>query len=62
MHKRRLVSTEDLDVLLLTLGVRCDEDFGHVLARWGTRTPVEEIGTSVIALAEIRRGIEFGTG
>jgi toxin FitB len=29
------------------------------VARWVTRTPVEEIGTSVIVLAEIRRGIEL---
>jgi toxin FitB len=29
------------------------------LARWVARTPVEEIGTSVIVLAEIRRGIEL---
>jgi predicted nucleic acid-binding protein len=28
-------------------------------ARWVARTPVEEIGTSVIVLAEIRRGIEL---
>jgi predicted nucleic acid-binding protein len=29
------------------------------VARWVTRTSVEEIGTSVIVLAEIRRGIEL---
>ena len=29
------------------------------LARWVARTPVMEIGTSVIVLAEIRRGIEL---
>jgi toxin FitB len=29
------------------------------VARWVTRTPVEEIGTSVLVLAEIRRGIEL---
>jgi toxin FitB len=29
------------------------------IARWVARTPVEEIGTSVIVLAEIRRGIEL---
>ena len=29
------------------------------VARWVTRTPIEEIGTSVIVLAEIRRGIEL---
>lgn len=29
------------------------------VARWVTRTPVEEIGTSVIVVAEIRRGIEL---
>ena len=29
------------------------------VARWVARTPVEEIGTSVIVLAEIRRGIEL---
>ena len=29
------------------------------LARWVARTPVTEIGTSVIVLAEIRRGIEL---
>jgi predicted nucleic acid-binding protein len=27
--------------------------------RWATRTPVHEIGTSVVVLAEIRRGIEL---
>jgi len=27
------------------------------VARWVARTPVDEIGTSVIVLAEIRRGI-----
>ncbi len=29
------------------------------VARWVAQTPVEEIGTSVIVLAEIRRGIEL---
>jgi len=29
------------------------------VARWVARTPVGEIGTSVIVLAEIRRGIEL---
>jgi toxin FitB len=29
------------------------------VGRWVTRTPVEEIGTSVLVLAEIRRGIEL---
>ena len=29
------------------------------VARWVARAPVEEIGTSVIVLAEIRRGIEL---
>jgi toxin FitB len=29
------------------------------VARWVAHTPVEEIGTSVIVLAEIRRGIEL---
>ena len=29
------------------------------VARWVGRTPVEEIGTSVLVLAEIRRGIEL---
>ena len=29
------------------------------VARWVARTPVEEIGTGVIVLAEIRRGIEL---
>lgn len=29
------------------------------LARWVARTPVTEIGTSVIVVAEIRRGIEL---
>ena len=29
------------------------------VARWVAQTPVEEIGTSVIVLAEIRRGIEM---
>jgi predicted nucleic acid-binding protein len=29
------------------------------VARWVARTPVEEVGTSVIVLAEIRRGIEL---
>ncbi len=29
------------------------------VARWVARTPVTEIGTSVIVLAEIRRGIEL---
>ena len=29
------------------------------VARWAERTPVEDIGTSVIVLAEIRRGIEL---
>ena len=29
------------------------------VARWVARTPVEEIGTSVLVLAEIRRGIEL---
>jgi predicted nucleic acid-binding protein len=29
------------------------------VARWAARTPVEEIGTSVLVLAEIRRGIEL---
>jgi predicted nucleic acid-binding protein len=29
------------------------------VARWVARTPVEDIGTSVIVLAEIRRGIEL---
>jgi predicted nucleic acid-binding protein len=29
------------------------------VARWVARTPVEEIGTSVIVLAEILRGIEL---
>ena len=29
------------------------------VARWVAATPVEEIGTSVIVLAEIRRGIEL---
>ena len=29
------------------------------VARWVTRTPAEEIGTSVIVLGEIRRGIEL---
>src|SRR5262249_11310432 len=28
------------------------------VARWVARTPAEEIGTSIIILAEIRRGIE----
>ena len=29
------------------------------VARWVARTPVSEIGTSVVVLAEIRRGIEL---
>lgn len=29
------------------------------VARWVARTPVEEIGTSVVVLGEIRRGIEL---
>jgi predicted nucleic acid-binding protein len=29
------------------------------VARWIARTPVEDIGTSVMILAEIRRGIEL---
>ncbi len=29
------------------------------VARWVARTPVTEIGTSVVVLAEIRRGIEL---
>jgi predicted nucleic acid-binding protein len=29
------------------------------VARWVTRTPVKDIGTSVVVLAEIRRGIEL---
>jgi toxin FitB len=29
------------------------------VARWVARTPAEEIGTSVLVLAEIRRGIEL---
>ena len=29
------------------------------VASWVARTPVKEIGTSVIVLAEIRRGIEL---
>ena len=29
------------------------------VARWVARTPVEEIGTSVLVLAEIRHGIEL---
>ncbi len=29
------------------------------VVRWAARTPVEDIGTSVIVLAEIRRGIEL---
>jgi hypothetical protein len=29
------------------------------VARWVARTPVKEIGTSMIVLAEIRRGIEM---
>jgi predicted nucleic acid-binding protein len=29
------------------------------VARWVARTPVDEIGTSVMVLAEIRRGIEL---
>ena len=29
------------------------------VARWVARTPVNEIGTSVVVLAEIRRGIEL---
>jgi predicted nucleic acid-binding protein len=29
------------------------------VARWVARTPIEDIGTSVIVLAEIRRGIEL---
>jgi len=29
------------------------------VARWIARTPVTEIGTSVLVLAEIRRGIEL---
>jgi toxin FitB len=29
------------------------------VARWVARTPAEDIGTSVIVLAEIRRGIEL---
>ena len=37
---------------------KCDRAHPNV-ARWVTRTPVEEIGTSVIVLAEIRRGIEL---
>lgn len=31
----------------------------HNVARWVGRTPVKEIGTSVMVLAEIRRGIEL---
>ena len=35
-------------------------DWAHPnVGRWVARTPVEEIGTSVIVLAEIRRGIEL---
>jgi len=35
-------------------------DRGHPnVARWVARTPVKEIGTSVVVLAEIRRGIEL---
>ncbi|MEQ9152810.1 MAG: type II toxin-antitoxin system VapC family toxin [Parvibaculum sp.] len=29
------------------------------VARWVARTPVKEMGTSVVVLAEIRRGIEL---
>ena len=29
------------------------------VVRWVTRTPVEQIGTSVLVIAEIRRGIEL---
>jgi predicted nucleic acid-binding protein len=29
------------------------------VARWVARTPVQEMGTSVVVLAEIRRGIEL---
>jgi hypothetical protein len=29
------------------------------VTRWGNRTPVEDIGTSVLVLAEIRHGIEL---
>jgi toxin FitB len=36
-------------------GERADSN----VTRWVVRTPVEEIGTSVIVLAEIRRGIEL---
>jgi toxin FitB len=35
-------------------------DRGHPnVARWVNRTPIEEIGTSVIVIAEIRHGIEL---
>ena len=36
-------------------GERADSN----VTRWVVRTPIEEIGTSVIVLAEIRRGIEL---
>jgi toxin FitB len=37
---------------------RLDRAHPHVV-RWINSTPVEEIGTSVVVLAEIRRGIEL---
>ena len=39
--------------------IRKRERANPSVARWVARTPVEEMGTSVLVLAEIRRGIEL---
>jgi predicted nucleic acid-binding protein len=39
--------------------IRKRERANPKVARWVARTPVEEIGTSVMVLGEIRRGIEL---
>jgi predicted nucleic acid-binding protein len=39
--------------------IRKGERADSKVTRWVVRTPIEEIGTSVIVLAEIRRGIEL---
>jgi predicted nucleic acid-binding protein len=39
--------------------IRKGERADSTVTRWVVRTPIEEIGTSVIVLAEIRRGIEL---
>ena len=47
-----------LDTNIISEIRKRDRADGRV-ARWVARTPVMEIGTSVIVLAEIRRGIEL---